>query len=997
MSQIPPVDAARRERFAQETDRNFSLSCPAGAGKTHSVVERVVAIARRPDAAQRLRTLVVVTFTKKAAEEMQARARAAIARGGFPGPVRAAFDQAFFGTIHAFAVLLLQSYGHHLGVPSAFEVSEDLAGLWAGFLRDWTGQEEIWQRAEVRRLLRFCPMQDILTLARKWDFARTLPAAPGPAAIDFRSVYDFPPPKRADTAANIEAFQQALRHWESLWHDDAGGFAAVPVPEKGGKEFIATATAALAPVRTWINARAAALAGEIARAFRAHRIRAQVLTFDDQVGLAAELVHTPAAIAEIRRRHYHVILDEAQDTDPQQFDILLEIARPEAAEGPWSGGRQPPEGGRFSMVGDCQQSIYRDRADLAVYQRVHDYLSQTPDGEALTYGVTFRCARAVTEFANRIFPSVLHGRDGQVAFVPLSPRAEAEAGQVLRLSVEAEGDPESSEAVKLAAWIRATGLAGLQARRWGEVAILAPRKRWFGALDRALRAAGFETQLLSNRQTLAESPAFAWAAALATVMAAPRNGFELVGVLREIFGVSDHDLAFFARSDGRRFQILEPIPGDGPVESALTRLRVLREAITALPVAAAARQLEREILAARVAILPGAGKLADDLEAAMACAAQAGVQGGGLAEWAEQLRALRQNPPEEGARKPDAIAIVTNFKAKGLEWDAIIVPDLFREIKNQAEEYPRLLGARGDPAVAVFSKHDVPAEATERESCAAARELGRVAYVTATRARRTLVLVEDGSLWGGAAGRSLAGALRLDADNSTVFAGLPDRPMADPTVASVPVEADAPETTALSLTGATAAADSFPRQVTPHRLAKAFTPDEPEVRSLNHDLQPRLDGRDYGIWWHNLMRDLPWAQGPEAWTRGFTESLAQCPDPARGRIEFDRFSHSALARRLAAAGARVLVEVPFHSSLEDGRILEGVIDLCALSPAGDRWLLLDWKASDRRPDDVARSYQAQIDAYRCVLEGITGLPVDAVLYHTPTGEVPLPAASATVR
>ena len=997
MNPRPPLDAAIRDRFAGETGRNFSLVCPAGSGKTHSIVDRVVAIARRPDAAKILRTLVVVTFTKKAAEEMQARARAAITAGGFSGPVRVAFDQAFFGTIHAFAVLLLESFGHHLGVPASFEVSQDLDGLWAGFLRDWRGQEEIWQSPRVRRLLRFVPMRDILTLARKWDFARRVPEVRETAALDLRGVYAFPLPKRQDTAANIEAFQEGLRAWEGSWRLTEGGFSPLPVPVKGGKEFIAAATAALAPVRNWINAEATALACEIAQGFRDYRISAGVLTFDDQVGLAAQLVRHPAAADEVRRRQYRVILDEAQDTDPQQFEILIEVTRPETARGPWTEGNQPPAGGRFSMVGDAEQAIYRDRADLATYRRVHDYLTRAPDGEALTYAVTFRCARAVIDYANRIFPSVLNGARGQVDFVRLEPRGDAEQGQVLRQDVPHPGrddvDLEKWEAEHLANWLKETGLTGLQARRWGEVAIVAPRKRWFPALRDALQAAGFRVQLLSNRETLAESAAFAWTAALATVMADPGNSFELAGVLRDIFGVSDHDLAFFARSDGRRFQLRVPTPGGGPVEKALTRLHELRQSTLGLPVATAARLLETEVLGARIAVLPNASRLQEDLETALAAAALIGDRDGAMAEWAAHLRTLLSSPPEAGAREPEAIAIITNKLAKGLEWDAVIVPYLFREIKDRAEEYPRLMGERGEPAAAAFAKEDVSEAAADKETGAARRELARLAYVTCTRARRTLVLADDRALWCAAAMEidSIAGALRLDVENQPALRSLATAAQADPAVRTN-AKTDATVKPALvEFEPASVAAAEFPRQVTPHRLAQAFTPDEPEVRAMNRDRQARLDGRDYGIWWHNLMRDLPWAR-PEAWRDAGGRALAQCPDPDRGRTELERFFRSDLAARLSAPGVKVLVEVPFHSALKDGRILEGVIDLCALR--GDRWSLVDWKAVERdhRPGPALERYAAQIEAYRTSLTGITGLPVDASLYLTPTGEIPLPAA-----
>jgi len=63
----------------------------------------------------------------------------------------------------------------------------------------------------------------------------------------------------------------------------------------------------------------------------------------------------------VREQNLRVILDEAQDTDPAQFSVLLEITRPSDATGRWlETMNAPPRPGHFCMVGDLQQSIYRD-------------------------------------------------------------------------------------------------------------------------------------------------------------------------------------------------------------------------------------------------------------------------------------------------------------------------------------------------------------------------------------------------------------------------------------------------------------------------------------------------------------------------------------------------------------------------------------------------------------------------------------------------------------
>jgi ATP-dependent exoDNAse (exonuclease V) beta subunit len=71
-------DESARARFATELDRNFSVVASAGSGKTTAITQRILSIARSADAAEILPRLVVVTFTNRAADEMQQRTRQAL-------------------------------------------------------------------------------------------------------------------------------------------------------------------------------------------------------------------------------------------------------------------------------------------------------------------------------------------------------------------------------------------------------------------------------------------------------------------------------------------------------------------------------------------------------------------------------------------------------------------------------------------------------------------------------------------------------------------------------------------------------------------------------------------------------------------------------------------------------------------------------------------------------------------------------------------------------
>src|ERR1700731_2674621 len=93
----------------------------------------------------------------------------------------------------------------------------------------------------------------------------------------------------------------------------------------------------------------------------------------------------------------------------------------------------------------------------------------------------------------------------------------------------------------------------------------------------ALRRIAMPVTMQSESAFKADSPAHAWLTALSMIMADPLNAYEIAGVLREVFGISDHDLAVFAEGEGSRFRIDEPKTAAGIVSSRLRSLAETRE------------------------------------------------------------------------------------------------------------------------------------------------------------------------------------------------------------------------------------------------------------------------------------------------------------------------------------------------------------------------------------------------------------------------------------
>ena len=196
--------------------------------------------------------------------------------------------------------------------------------------------------------------------------------------------------------------------------------------------------------------------------------------------------------------------------------------------------------------------------------------------------------RAIIDFVNRIFPSVLNNVRRPVRFRdsdrarPCRIRAKSCAGLVR--TNRSRPREKNSQRRNGAVMKRDSSHDefGNSVRRvlalsdWSQVAVLCPRKNWLLEIERELVEEGLPVQLHSSNEKQGDRTAAAWLTALIWVAAHPEDSFEIAGVLREIFGVSDSDMALYTSGDGDRLRLDRPGPaGDGPVETAL---RILHEA-----------------------------------------------------------------------------------------------------------------------------------------------------------------------------------------------------------------------------------------------------------------------------------------------------------------------------------------------------------------------------------------------------------------------------------
>jgi len=439
-------------------------------------------------------------------------------------------------------------------------------------------------------------------------------------------------------------------------------------------------------------------------------------------------------------RLQHILIDEFQDTSAPQLALL----------GVLTAGWQPGDGRSIFCVGDPMQSIYRFRR-----AEVRAFLALAEDGVGdLRFDVqrltsNFRTAAPLVAWINATFTRILPPRDdrdrGAIAFRPSSAVRAPPAGIEVGVRLEAYSDRA----------VEAQAVAALVAARRSEhpewhIAILVRAKTHAAAIAEALRERGIEFSAV-DIEPLKDRPVVRDLLNLARALLHFGDRTAWLGLLRSPWvGLELKDLNLLARGGAIFWDAL----GDAAVLAALSpagavRCAQVRDTLTtALALRTQdsfARWLERTWLALGG---PGCAGGANELEQVrMVFAKLHSLEPAGLPDPAVFSAAFDGLFARDEVRR--SVEIMTIHKAKGLEFDCVILPGLDRAVANRSDEIllsqPLARGTREGMVLAArpaIGGEDSPLfEFLRRQGKqAAALEAERLLYVACTRAKWQLYL-----------------------------------------------------------------------------------------------------------------------------------------------------------------------------------------------------------------------------------------------------------------
>lgn len=523
---------------------------------------------------------------------------------------------------------------------------------------------------------------------------------------------------------------------------------------------------------------------------------------------------------------------------------------------------------------------------------------------------------------------------------------------------------------------------------WGEVAILCPRHKWLTAVRDVFARYDLPCRSIAEKKLNLEVAHRSWPAALLHVLLNPYDRFELIGVLREMFAISDVDLA---NAHATRQLVLSSNGwATGRLGEALALLRSLRKEIP-LGEGSLSRFVDHVLDVSRMAgRLEALGFSLDGLDAFRHEAMQAECDGASLRDWVrsvcEGLRRKAAGSSQTGAE----IQLLTCMKAKGLEWPVVIPLGLGREIEGFTPPFPRVEHHEGRvrihlSAVTLDSEVAALAEKARRE------EFQRVLYVVVTRPKSLLLLPDSSTFYKHNDANFLKLGLWKEFDHATHLQA-PSALSAGNARAEIATARFHTGPDAATLRAAVENSKAVPERILPYSLA--------HEQRQDGDLAERfpvteIGGIDYGQWWHKTLEVFPWnasaskrAQYCDGVLREFPAAFAE-----RAEGEWKRWTASELHSELIDSGKFFLPETPFSYPRSSDAWMEGVIDLIVVTKSEDIWIL-DWKTDRILVGESEQGFRArifgqygpQLEAYREVLEnGMKRKVTRLGLYSTELG------------
>jgi ATP-dependent helicase/nuclease subunit A len=958
-------DERERER-ALDPARSFIVEAPAGSGKTGVLIQRylrLLSVVERPE------SVVAITFTRKAAGEIKERVLAA-----------------------------LQQANQDLALEQADEFQKRLRELARGVLQ--RDREKHWRlledssRLQIQTIDALCAMltRQMPVLSRFGAVAQVLESP--------NELYHL-------------AARRALSDLTATGDESAALFRRISLHFDNDISRVEAQVARMLERRDqWQNLSGDShpeLVQDFCRLLNfaedrladVFRERGQV-DFTEITRAAIRALGTPDRPSDLLYaldyRIEHLLVDEFQDTSRAQYTLLNALTEQ------WSEG----DGHTLFLVGDPLQSIYRFReADISLF--LQSWSEKQLGSVRLTpvrLTTNFRSTPEIVEWTGSIFAPIMSIDDPAHGGVKLRPsrasRPKSHVEPILIPFIDDNGEEEPKQVVRLVREALPKGTVAILVRSRAHVASILPALRAAGITYEAVEIDALKEEqhildLISlTRAVLHVGDRLSWLACLR----APWCGLTLSDL--SLLAENERDRAIFdLLSDPERIVSLSP---DG-------RSRALRvQEILCHAVSNAGRVSLRDLVEQTWVRLGGPATLhySNHLEDAdtFFSLLEAFEEGGVIRDFSllnERLEYLFARP----ATEPDRVQVLTIHKAKGLEFDTVILPQLGAGARRSDHDlliWTEQIGLDGTKSLLIAAQPQTGASdpaydhICQEIKVKEEHELKRLFYVAATRAKNDLYLLgntgtnKDRTACRKAGSNTFLGLIWASVE--PLFES--ERRRKAPVQANLFTAQDEAPKMMLQRLPASWRAPELDRSVQWHPELRRATA---SARTITYEWVSDTS-RHAGTVVHELLKRVA-REGTAAWRRERLSTLAPtvksellrlgvavAEEPEASARVLRALNNALMSERgrwILHPHAEARSEWPLGGRLQD-TLISGTVDRVFRDPEGRLWII-DYKTSEHQGGRVEtflteeqRRYQSQLDNYAALMSRIAKGPIWLGLY-----------------
>lgn len=707
----------------------FTIRAAAGSGKTSVLVQRylrqVIELNRPPD------RILTITFTRKAAAEMKKRIVSCLTAEGRPTDAQIA-ETGPIQTIDSFCERLLRENSIAAGLDPKFKIMGESLGA---SLKDRAIREAFVELDEGEYPLAYEVFQ---------NRAGTDTYQGEDALISLISDLLG---KLRTTGISIDKIRK-LHSSPEIWLAEWAGIVAEELGQEAPQGIDAFTVMRNRMVESgqklpnWLKSSSPQVELEDARAtcglmqigclaweiLEEKMARAQEFDFAALEEMAVRLLETnPAIQNRVASQYDAVLVDESQDVNPIQYRLVESLGI-----------------SNEMMVGDPQQSIYLFRhADRELFIRRAATLP------TLNLSRNFRSSPGILAFVDAYF-----GKEWPDDYVPMSQEEPSDDlfGSTLPAEYDGvefwsyEANDHHLTAKYIADLVKEMEVRG---EKPGDLAVLVYMTASALAISKHLDVFGIPHQIAGgSEQFYTRLEVRDLANALTSLCDSTDRHAWLAFLMSPFVGLSlDSGVLLSQMPDipGGLAEFIPPVDGDASklAESLewISQLRLIADRVPAW-------ELISELLAKtpfmeRLATRPGGRQQIANVRKLLQLAVQQPLLG--ALEFAEKIREIQALRHKEGDApladdEDQLLTIMTIHKAKGLEFDNVVLADAFRPFDPKVRSF-NFDVHRGIAAFKAGKESGVPhAYLAFKSSMAAREEANRVLYVAMTRAKKRLCI-----------------------------------------------------------------------------------------------------------------------------------------------------------------------------------------------------------------------------------------------------------------